>query len=263
MTKTDSLILKGVAILLMLYLHLFNQMQNVNTCANFLYIDDLPFVFILSRATNPVPFFLILSGYGLYTVRKNNPQYNIVKKMRNLYIHYWITLAIFVPLGTLVVGYARYPESMAAIINNVTAWNTTWNGEIWFFFPYILLALSSKVIFKVMDNVHPLLYFATTLLISLCMGFCISRYGTTYLYTHHLYYMPVLFFSLLFTFSLGAGLAKFNITERVKIGGGYFTHITATTCNTEVLFQHQCISQLLCSRLHTLVFETEQTLLVG
>ena len=219
MTKIESLMLKGVAILFMLFYHLFNQMQNVNICNNYIYICDLPLVHILSRATNPVPFFLILSGYGLYTVRKKNPQYNIVNKVRNLYIHYWITLAIFVPLGALVVGRVCYPGSFAEIINNVTAWHTTWNSEIWFFFPYILLALSSKVIFKIMDNLSPLLYFVPTLLLSLCMGFCVSRYGPAYLFPNHLLHMPVMYFSMLFTFSLGAGLAKYNIIEKVKVGG--------------------------------------------
>lgn len=141
MNKTESLILKGVAILLMLYLHLFNQMQNVDLCSSLLYIGNLPLAFLLSRATNPVPFFLILSGYGLYTVIRKNSQYNILRKMRRLYIHYWITLSIFVPLGAWIVGCDRYPGSIITIIKNVTAWHTTWNGEIWFLFPYLLLVV--------------------------------------------------------------------------------------------------------------------------
>lgn len=219
MTKQESIILKGVAILLMLYLHLFNQMSNVEQCINFLHVGGVPFAHLLSRAANPVAFFLILSGYGLYTVRKKNPQYNIARKLRNLYIHYWITLALFVPLGAWIVGCARYPGSMVDIISNVTAWHTTWNGEIWFFFPYLLLALSSKLIFKLLDSVHPILFFGSTLFLSLAMGFCISRYGASYLYHHQLVYMPVLYFSLLFSFSLGAGLAKYNLFNKCKFGG--------------------------------------------
>lgn len=220
MTKTDSLILKGVAILLMLYLHLFNQMSNVELCLNYLYVGDVPLAHLLSRAANPVAFFLILSGYGLYAVRRENPQYNIVRKVRNLYIHYWITLALFVPLGAWMVGCVRYPGSLVTTISNVTAWHTTWNGEIWFLFPYLLLALSSKFVFKLMDRVHPILYFGTTLFVSLSMGFCISRYGAAYLYHHQLAYMPILYLSLLFSFSLGAGIAKYNIVKKIKLGGG-------------------------------------------
>lgn len=242
MTKQESTILKGVAILLMLYLHLFNQMSNVELCVSYLYVGNVPLIHILSRAANPVAFFLILSGYGLYKVRKKNPEYNIVKKLRNLYIHYWITLALFVPLGAWMLGCARYPGSIGATISNVTAWHTTWNGEIWFFFPYLLLALSSKQIFKVMDSIHPLLYFGATLFVSLAMGFCISRYGAAYLYRHQLAYMPVLYFSLLFSFSLGAGLAKYKLVEKFSIGGGYFARIAFAACGRKVLFQHWCLS---------------------
>lgn len=235
MTKQESIILKGVAILLMLYLHLFNQMTNVEQCVNYLYVGSVPFTHLLSRAANPVAFFLILSGYGLYTVRKKNPQYNIARKLHNLYIHYWITLALFVPLGAWIVGCARYPGSMVDIISNVTAWHTTWNGEIWFFFPYLLLALSSKLIFKLLDSVHPILFFGSTLFLSLAMGFCISRYGASYLYHHQLVYMPVLYFSLLFSFSLGAGLAKYNLFNKCKFVGDC-TCIDSAACSCKVLF---------------------------
>lgn len=220
MSKEESLLMKGVAILLMLYLHLFNQLPNVELCQNYLFVGDLPLAYVLSRATNPVAFFLIFSGYGLYTVTRKNHGYNVLKKIRNLYLHYWITLLIFIPLGAWVVGVHRYPGSLANVISNVTAWHTTWNGEIWFFFPYMLLALTSKQIFKVMDSMNPYLYFGTTLLLALTTGFCISRYGATFLYHNQLAYMPVLYLSLLFSFSLGAGLAKYNLFKKCKFGGG-------------------------------------------
>lgn len=112
-------------------------------------IGDIPLVLILTRAANPVSFFLILSGYGIYIVVKKNPSYNVLRKLRNLYIHYWISLAIFVGIGAWLVGTSRYPGSLYIVVENVTAWYTSWNGEIWFLFPYMLLALSAKWIFKV------------------------------------------------------------------------------------------------------------------
>lgn len=53
MSKEESLIVKGVAILMMLYLHLFNQMTNVAICDNMIFIGNMPFTYILSRATTP------------------------------------------------------------------------------------------------------------------------------------------------------------------------------------------------------------------
>lgn len=153
--------LKGVAILFMLFYHLFNQMQNVNICNNYIYRRfAIGAYFVTGNKSSTV--LSHIKWIWLIYCEEENPQYNIVNKVRNLYIHYWITLAIFVPLRALVVGRVCYPGSFAEIINNVTAWHTTWNGEIWFFFPYILLALNSKVIFKIMDNLSPLLTASTT-----------------------------------------------------------------------------------------------------
>lgn len=71
MSIRETTILKGVAILFMLYLHLFNQMANVNLCTTYLSIRGVPFVHLFSRCTGPVAFYLILSGYGLYISSKN------------------------------------------------------------------------------------------------------------------------------------------------------------------------------------------------
>ena len=238
MDKNESIILKGVAILFMLFLHLFNQMSNVELCHNFLYIVETPLVHILSRATSPVSFFIILSGYGLYKVQSRG-NYNVIKKLWNLYKHYWITLLIFVPLGAFIVGTHKYPGDPIDIINNVTAWNTSYNGEIWFLFPYCLLALSSNTIFKIMAKLSPIIYLAIILLIYFCCGYCISRYGASYLYTHKLAYMPILYLELLFSFSMGAYMAKYDIVrkfDRIKdwrIGGILLIIIVLARCLIE------------------------------
>lgn len=83
MTKDESLLMKGVAILLMLFLHLFNQMANIELCQNLVTIGGVPLVHILSRAASPVPFFVILSGYGLYKVR-NRTNNNVWKRIWKL-----------------------------------------------------------------------------------------------------------------------------------------------------------------------------------
>lgn len=44
MSKEESLIVKGVAILMMLYLHLFNQMTNVAICDNMIFIGNMPLI---------------------------------------------------------------------------------------------------------------------------------------------------------------------------------------------------------------------------
>lgn len=213
MTKQESLMMKGVAITLMIFYHLFLNSSNAEGCINFLYVGGKPLAHLITRAMNPVSFFIILSGYGLYISHKKGT-YNVWKKLKGLYVHYWISLLIFVTLGSFVAG-DRYPGDIVTIIYNVTAWDPS-NGEIWFLFPYAMVMLTSKWIVKVLDKFNPWLCLGVTLFISLCTGFVISRYGAQYLYHNQLAYKPILYISFLFSFTIGAYMAKYK--EKVLSG---------------------------------------------
>lgn len=65
MDKQESMRLKGVAILFMIFLHLFTLRQ-AGMYESLIFIKEMPLPALLTRLTNPVPFFLFLSGYGLY-----------------------------------------------------------------------------------------------------------------------------------------------------------------------------------------------------
>lgn len=97
MTKTDSQVIKGIAILFMLFLHLFNHMENVSLCENTLYIHNVPLAHWLTHATHPVGMFLIISGFGLFHAYRwidKNKWRRIIK----LYTHWWIILSLFLVL---------------------------------------------------------------------------------------------------------------------------------------------------------------------
>lgn len=200
--------MKGVAILFMLFLHLFNQMSNVNLCDNFVTIGGNPLTYIFSRATSPVSFFIILSGYGLY-ISHHKGSYKVWLKLKNLYIHYWITLAIFVTIGSFIVS-NRYPGNITTILKNMTAWETSYNAEIWFLFPYAMVMLTSKWIVKVLDSINPWICLGATFFLSLCTEYVISRYGAQYLYHNQLPYKPILYIQFLFAFTVGAYMAKYK-----------------------------------------------------
>lgn len=214
MNKQESQMMKGVAILLMLFLHLFNQLHNVELCRNFIFINDLPLVYILCRAANPVAFFLILGGYGLYKVNEGEDKHRWSRILK-LFIHYWIILIMFVSIGCYLHP-SRYPGSISTIISNFTSFNTSYNGEMWFLFPYIVLSLLAPYIFRFMKRYKTWQIIATTLFIHLCTSFCISRYGTSHLYHNLWLYNPLLVIHLLFAFSLGAVAARGNFFEKVK-----------------------------------------------
>lgn len=205
-SKEQTAQLKGIAILFMIWLHLFNKMGNVNLCTNLLCIKGEPLAYLITAFTSPVGFFLFLSGYGLYISYLNGKRNNFLR-IKKLYVHYWITLLIFVPIGFFVVGAHKYPGTLINILSNVTAWNTTYDGEIWFLFPYILLAISAPLLFKLLDKIK-----SWQVIIITAIPFYISIFlihsHSSYLFSHQLAYMPILYFDTLFSFILGALTAK-------------------------------------------------------
>ncbi len=205
--------MKGVAILLMIFLHLFNQSDNVEICRNILYIDGVPLVLILSRAANPVAFFLILGGYGLYKVflRGDKHRYSRILK---LYIHYWTILLVFVGIGSFMYP-TLYPGLFVKIVSNLTGYHTTYNGEMWFLLPYVVLSALAPWLFRLMMRFRAITVVLVTLLIHLVTSFCISRYGGAFLFSNLWAYTPLLVFHLLFNFSLGAMAARSCFFERV------------------------------------------------
>lgn len=205
--------MKGIAILMMLFLHLFNSVENVALCSCTIYIGDIPLVSYLVRAANPVACFLILSGYGMWIVTAKGDK-NRVSRLLKLMSHYWLIMLVFVTIGTFVRP-DKYPGSIVDILGNLTAFNTSYNDHWWFLFPYVCLSYSSPWLFKITEKIRTRYVLLITFVIGLGTSFLISRYGSVFLYKHHLAYNLVLYFHLLFPFILGAMTAKFNLFKTV------------------------------------------------
>lgn len=171
---------------------------------------------ILTRATNPVHFFILLSGYGLYMSYLCGKR-NQSKRIFKLYVHYWLTLIAFVFIGYFIIGREVYPGSWIKIVENVTGWHTSYNGEIWFLFPYCLVAITSSLIFYLVDKVNSWTIFMATGIIYFATHVAVSMFGSSFLYSHQLAYMPILYLNFLFTFVLGALMAKYDIVSKCKI----------------------------------------------
>lgn len=143
MQKEVSLQLKGIAILMMLFLHLFNQYDQVLLCYTSVnFWNGKPLVYALSRIGGLcVPIYLFLSGYGLSAVyEKSAVAMHIGRRLLKLYVNYWIVLLLFVALGSWIAP-DRYPGDAVTLVLNLTAWWHTYNDEWWFLFPYVLLVV--------------------------------------------------------------------------------------------------------------------------
>lgn len=209
LTKDETLQFKGVAILIMIFLHLFISENNIALCDVILYFHGKPLVFQLSKfAGICVGLYLFLSGYGLYLSNQKINKVSPWKRILKLYLNFWTVFIVFISLASFLKP-ERYPGSIWEITKNFTGWHTTYNGEWWFLFPYVLLVLTSLWIFKWIDK-FPI---GTTLCIIgfvYVFSYFIIWLNREYLYSHQLAYMPILYLSCLPSFALGAIFAKYD-----------------------------------------------------
>lgn len=215
LTKKESLQLKGSAILIMIFLHLFNNPTDVALCKNFLFFNGVPIVGQLAKfAGICVGLYLFLSGYGLYITFQRNPNTQPWKRILKLYLNFWIVFAIFIPLGSWLQP-NHYPGSWTDFLNNITGWHTTYNDVWWFLFPYILITLSAKYIIRIINN-ESLLKIILVIGGIYIISYLIIWQNRSYLYTHQIVYMPIIYINLLCNFSIGAIFAKYDIAKQIQ-----------------------------------------------
>lgn len=101
---------KGVAILFMLFAHLFNNQQLIGLSTPLVYVGGPPLVSLLIFAMNPVHFFIFLSGYGLSLSNKNGGVKDVCVFICIIGLHFccscpldvfWVTRK-FIPVTSLL-----------------------------------------------------------------------------------------------------------------------------------------------------------------
>lgn len=206
MSKETSTILKGIAILMMLFYHLFNRTNINELCTPLIMIGDTPLVHYLSQACYPVPFFLILSGYGLTYLYRHNRLGIRSESLRlfKLYIHYWIVLLIFMP-----IAYCLYPTiykyDILHIIGNITAIRCNYNGEVWFLFPYAIISLTAYPIINYLYQLNgkikiffTITFYIIFFMIAKYMSFCLSdNLSINIIQQQFIYYVILIFYFVL------------------------------------------------------------------
>ena len=176
MNKETSTIIKGVAILMMLFFHLFGRDNLTEICTPLLYIGNTSLVHYITNACYPVSFFMILSGYGLTYCYKKNQLSPIIqsKRILKLYVHYWLVLLIFVTIGHFIKP-DIYPNNLINVLINIIGINCTYNGEIWFLLPYTIISMLSWWIINFVYNLNDKRKIFITLIVYSVI-FLIARY---------------------------------------------------------------------------------------
>lgn len=159
LNKNDTRMIKGLAALFLVFLHLFNTTEYSGRIQSILILNNTPIEFYISLVTGScVPIYLFCSGYGLAIINKNKGlsiNANIIRVLK-LLINYWIILIIFIIVGYLL-GNDKYPGNIKDFIMNFFLLSESYNGAWWFLQTYVILVLTSKVAIRIVNRNNSIL----------------------------------------------------------------------------------------------------------
>lgn len=154
-----------------------------------------------------VPIYLFLSGYGLYIVYdKGKPMHN-VRRVSVLMLNVLLVSFIFFPLSYFVLG-KGFDFSLCHLFLSITGIEP-YNGEWWFLFPWVLICLVSKFLFRILESFNIKCVIALFFIIHLFLRFYVSQnMDVLCVMPWRIPYQIILMLMLSFPFLLGAISAK-------------------------------------------------------
>lgn len=155
-SKNDTKILKGVAILFMLLLHLFARKEVNGLYETFPIINGVPLIYYIGLFGDAcVPIYCFASGYGLYVNYNKEQKSNKLKKFMRIFkllVNFWIIMIIFVSVGFLGGKDEVFPGDFGEFLLNFFVLSNSYNGAWWFLQTYIILVLLSPLLFNLVTK---------------------------------------------------------------------------------------------------------------
>ena len=169
-TKNQSSMLKAIAILFMVGLHLYNRVDLTGYYHPYLYIGEQPIIYIVSFLFDAcVPLFLFCAGYAAYVNKNKTFKENSIRIFK-LMINYWIILIFTLLLGILFND-EHIPGNFISLLGNLFLYNISYVGAWWFMQTYVILTLASPIIIKLIDHINEFIILLMTILV-----YCLSYY---------------------------------------------------------------------------------------
>lgn len=153
-SKEDSRMLKGIAIMFMLLLHLFCRKEINGLYFTYPLINDIPLIYYIGLFGDAcVPIYCFISGYGLFLAlnktRASNVKSNINRVLK-LLTNFWIVLLMFVVIGSIVGD--EYPGSVGEFLLNFSLLSSSYNSAWWFLQTYVILVAFSPILMKLIKK---------------------------------------------------------------------------------------------------------------
>lgn len=143
-TKRDSKMLKGVAILSMLMLHLFCRRENL-PYTPLVWLGDTPLIYYFGLFGDIcVPMYCFVSGYAHYLQTSKKELRQRWKRLFRFLIRFWVIATIFSLIGVLI-GDTTIPGSAKDFILNCLTVKLSYNGAWWYANIYIVLVVAQPL----------------------------------------------------------------------------------------------------------------------
>lgn len=213
-SKNKTLIIKGIAIILMVIHHLFAFPDRINKIeyVSIYLLNNIPIEFYIARIGKIcVNIFLFIGGYALFKVYEINVTYDkILKRIYKLYLTYW---SVFIPFLIIGIIINKVELNFKIIFLNFIGIISTINKEWWFFIVYVILILLYPLIVKILLKYNKYLIF----IISFCI-FCVGTLANIIFYRLDIIKYELIFniMSSQFMFITGIQICKECIFDKLS-----------------------------------------------
>lgn len=240
MGKDTTTQLKGIAILLMLWLHLFSNEEQTLACINTIWFwNGMPLAVVLKKICSIcVQMYIFLGGYGLAKTYERaavtGGNMDNAKRVWRLYVNYWVVFLLFYPLG-MIFNPALFRTDIADFLLNFSSLKYSINGAWWFLLPYAMLTLLSGAMIKrlyLSGKAFSAVTLLATLLLYVSAYLLLDIVGSGDDLPRLCARAGLRFFTLLFVFVVGILFAKHGIFERLKARA--YADAKSSTVNTVI-----------------------------
>lgn len=205
----SSMMFRGIAILMMIFLHCFNY-HSQNDYIDLIINGNTLSWWLTKTAGLCVAFYCFLSGYGLYKKYPYGYKY-CLEKAWILIKRYWFFLVLFVGIGAFVFN--AYELNVSTLFSNFFGYNTTYNPTLWFLLPYLLVMVTSPLLLKIFTTHKTWKSIALVVVAYGGAFYCLKMKSIGVIAIPDVLYVVLESFHLLFSFMCGALLAKYGIPK--------------------------------------------------
>lgn len=168
LTKRDTQMAKGIAVLGMVMLHLFCRLDNL-PYTPWIWVGATPLVYYLGLFGDLcVPVFCFCSGYAHYLMadaQGSRYRKRLPGKALRFLSNYWIVVVLFSLFGLVFDRSGHIPGSWMRFAGNMLVVGMDYNGAWWFVSTYLILLVLSPVFAVLTKRLNGFLLLASSMII--------------------------------------------------------------------------------------------------